>query len=651
MPNLLPQLPAAQAFIRGMSLQSRFLFIIGTSSLLFALVIWQIFNNVTEHMIERLGVRFAEKQVLYDKARTLQPLIREIALARRMADSDIIKRWAANEQDPQLRAAALSKMESYRHNFQDGSYFLALANSGNFYFNDARGQFTGKQLRYTLNRADPDNAWFYATMNSPQDYDINIEPDNKLGVTKVWINVLLRDGNKVLGVIGTGMDLSEFIRNVADINQPGITNIFLDDEAAIQIYHDEKYIDFDSITKSMDKRKSIDQLLEQADDRNWVRRAIAQTTADNKRVPTRFVHIKGKYYLAGVAALPEVGWFDVTLLDLDVLLPHRDFFDMALAVGGGVLGVLLILAFSLQRQVLKPLAELKNAAARISQGNFTANAMEQSSGEVEQLASQFNLMTDYIEKNKKRMEMEVAKRTDELSDAKHMLEISLQQEKEGRLAQTNLLALMAHEVRSPVAVIGNTTQMLNALAILEKPDWLPRIEKIMVAVRQLAHLMDEVLAEDRITLRVNILERQIGDLNTFCAKLQIRMMARHQRDILFERCAETVLLNVDWHLVDIAVSNLIENAIKYSSPSRAIGLRVVHAQDGSASIEVHDHGEAISPDIQSQIFEKFTCGQPIKEGGGVGLGLYLVSWIAQLHGGRADVISSAEGNTFRIMFS
>ncbi len=228
MPNLRMQLSGVQALLNRMNLQSRFLLIIGTSSLLLALVIWAVFNSVTSRVIDRIGVRFAEKQVLYDKARTLQPLIREVALAQHMADSAIIKRWAANERDPKLSAAALAEMEEFRKNFQDRSFFLALAGSGHYYFNDASGQYLGRELRYTLRDTNPGDAWFYATIRSAQDYHINVDPDAKLGVTKVWINVLLRDGDKVLGVIGTGLDLSDFIRNVADINQPGITNLFVD---------------------------------------------------------------------------------------------------------------------------------------------------------------------------------------------------------------------------------------------------------------------------------------------------------------------------------------------------------------------------------------------------------------------------------------
>ena len=648
MSNLLPTLSHMQAALRKMSLQTRFLLIIGSFCILLSFAIWSVFNNVIEHVTDRIGTRFAEKQVLYDKARTLEPLIRELALSREMADSTRIRRWAANEGDPKLREEALALLEKQRYHFQDGSYFVAIAASGNYYFNDANGRFTGKQRRYKLNPANPDDAWFFATLKSAQDYDVNVDRNPALGVTKVWINVLLRDNDKVLGVVGTGLDLNEFIRNVADVNQPGITNLFLNDDGSIQIYRDPKYIDLSSIVKSAEKRRSIDQLLDRQADRDWVRRAIANASADTRSVQTKFVRINGKHYLAGVAALPEVSWFDLTLIDLDVLLPRSDFIGMALAIGGAALCILLILALTLQKLVLKPVAKLTDSAARISQGNFVSEHEKSGSGEVNLLESQFESMSDSIRKTRNLLEEAIMRRTYELSNAKHLLEISLRQEKEGRLAQTNLLALMAHEVRSPVAVIGNTAQMLNALASSEKPEWLPRIEKIMVAVRQLANLANEILHEDRIALENNVLERHAGELNKFCAELCERLAAIHQREILFEPAAEPIRIDLDWHLVEVAVSNLIENAVKYSPPTSAIGLHAMPAQKGGASIEVRDHGVSISPAMRSHVFEKFARGQPIEDANGVGLGLYLVNWIAELHGGYAEIVESDEGNKFRI---
>ena len=648
MPNLRMPPHSVQAFLQGMNLQSRFLLIMGAAILLFVLAIWAVFSNVAARVVDRIGVRFAEKQVLYDKVRTLQPLIREVALTRQMADSAIIQRWAAHENDPGLRTAALAEMEKFRRNFQEGSVFLALAKSGHYYFNDAGAQYAGNELRYTLKPGKPEDEWFYATLKSPKDYHINVDPDANLGVTKVWINMLLRDGNKVLGVIGTGLDLSDFIRNVADINQPGIANLFVDASGAIQIYRDVKYIDYSSIAKAADQRRSVDQLLERTQDRVWVREAINRAALDGAAVPTGVVQIKGKRYLAGVAALPEVDWYDVTLLDLDVLLPQRDFGEIALAVGSAVLGILLMLALTLRRQVLKPVADLTDAVTQISRGNFAPSGVV-ASGEVGRLASQFNSMTDSILKARSWHEQELAKQHRELGDAKKLLEVSLTQKVERRRVQDNLLTLMAHELRSPVAVIGNTAQMMNVLVSSEKPEWLPRINKIMGAVRQLAHLMDNVLAEERIGYQNSKMDWEVRDLNVFCGELCAGQMAQRGRAIRIETESAAVNFNADWQMLKIALRNLIDNAVKYSPADSEIVVRVHNDGADAVLVEVQSAGENISPELRARIFDKFVRGKHAENVHGVGLGLFLVSWIAQLHGGRAEVASGNGINIFRLV--
>jgi signal transduction histidine kinase len=649
MSNLHNRQHGVQLFLDRLNLQFRFLFIIGASVLCFALVIWWVFSQEGERLVERLGARFAEKQVLYDKARTLQPLIREVALARQMADSTIIKQWVKNEQNPQLQQLAMAEIEKFRQHFQEGSYFLALTKSGHYYFNDASRQYANKQLRYTLSPDKPGDAWFYATIKNSNDYQINVDPDIHLGVTKVWINVLLRDGDKVLGVLGTGLDLTDFIRNVADIPQPGVTNLFVDRNAAIQIYRDIGYIDFSSITKSSNQQHSIDLLLEQPDDRAWIRQAISQLAHGGSSVVTKFVQIGGKRYLAGVVALPEVGWYDITLLDLTVLLPQHDFLEMGLAVGGAALGLLLVLAFTLHRLVLRPVAVLTDAAARISRGNFAPALLEKGSGEVGQLTTQFQVMADVVYKTHNWLEEEIEKHTRQLTDAKKMLEILLQQEKDGRETQANLLALMAHEIRSPVAVIGNTAQMLNALAQAEQPDWQPRIEKIMGAVRQLALLMDNFLAENRINMKSSGLELHEGDLNVFCAELVDTLAISHNRAIRYEPYGGDARLSADWQLIGIAIGNFIDNAVKYSSPESEIGLRVLPGKAGTLCVDVTDHGSGIAPELQQHIFGKFIRGQHGTGVQGTGIGLYLVNWIAQFHGGYAEVSSVVgTGSTFRL---
>ena len=258
---------------------------------------------------------------------------------------------------------------------------------------------------------------------------------------------------------------------------------------------------------------------------------------------------------------------------------------------------------------MKPVATLTDAVSRIRQGDFSSKPLTRSSGEVRELLTQFQDMAGTIHSTQQWLEDEIEKRTRQLSDARKILEISLRHERDGRETQANLMALMAHEMRSPIAVIGNTAQMLNMLVLTERPDLVPRIEKIMRSVRQLATLMDSFLTEKWLDMDKQGLNRITGDINYLCEKAAKDFIESHARPILFEPWAGNAEFSADWQLLSIAIFNLLDNANKYSSRNGEIRLKVLSNPTGELCIEVSDSGVGIPSDIQPHIFEKFARGR------------------------------------------
>ena len=667
--NLHNRLRSAQLFLTRLSLQIRFLLIFVASSLFLALVIWIVFNSVTERMMERIGARFAEQQVLNDKAHTLQPLIRKVTLARKMANNAVIKRWVANEQDPQLHRQALAEMEILRRDFNDGNHFLALTQSGHYYSYEQHSGNThqGEQLHYTLNPEKTADAWFYAAIKSGGDHHINVDNDTDPGTSRISIHVPLRDSGKVLGVIGTTLVIDDLTVHKTEVPQSSVSNIFIDRSATIQLYRDANRINFPNFIKLPDQKYSIDYLLDNPEDRVWVRQSIDQFEnkslaieknlyikgkhyLTNSSVMTKFVYINGKRYLAGMMALPEVGWYDITLLDMSVLLPQYDFLEMWLAIGGVALALMFILLLSLRRLVLHPVAVLTAASDRIRRGDYAGTSPKKGSGEIGQLTAQFQAMRHAVHKTHNWMEDEIRKRTRQLIESKEMLKISLQMERNNREDLSNMLSMMAHEIRSPITVISNTAQMLNVLVQSECPDLQPRIEKIMREALQITVLMNKFFDEDRINMKCNELNLQTGDLNIFCMKLTGTLSENYSRSIRYSPWSGDAMLLADWYLVGIAIGNFIDNAIKYSPPDSDIDLSVMQGKANTLCIEVTDQGPGITPEIQQRIFiEKFIRGDNQRSKiYGAGIGLYLSNWIAMLHGGYTDASSTQNGSTFRI---
>jgi diguanylate cyclase (GGDEF)-like protein len=396
-----------------MNLNTRFVLMGACVFMLFAAATGIAFNSLVNEINQQWGEQFAERQVLFDKHRTLSPLIREIRLARQMAAEPAIIQMALHEDDREIKLQALKVMESYRFNFRDHSYFAAFLSSGNYYFNDATGKYSDKQYRYTLSAKNKSDYWFYSTVKNGIDYQVNIDPDYHLDVVKVWINVLIKNGDKVLGVLGTGIDLTEFLKESVGINQPGVENFFIDQSMAIQLSTDTKLIDYASIAKTTGERIKVDVLLKNPDDLERLNKT-AEIIKSNNGVSTLWVNYRGEQYLLCMSYLPEIGWYDLTLIDKKNLMLFHGFSRLPILFGAFFLMALLLLNFFFQHWVLKPVKRLKASTEEIQQGHYNISPPIVGTGEIAALSNSFKRMVEYIRQSNAELERKVEARTEEL---------------------------------------------------------------------------------------------------------------------------------------------------------------------------------------------------------------------------------------------
>jgi len=399
------------------SLKTRFLLLTSVLIMCASLGAWLVFQQITSGIIEQWGRHLAEVQVRYDSARLLQPLEREIALARQMADSKVIQRWARNPNQPELHTQAIAELESFRGNFRDHSYFVGLLGTGNYYHNNAKNEFDGRWLRYQLKPDNPDDAWFYRLIEQNHDFHLNINPDAELGVTKLWIDVLIRDGSEVLGIVGTGLALDDFLQEIVDLNQPGITTLFVDQNGAIQLHRDPAKINYANIVKPEGQKILVDQLFDSEEDSAHVRYLMQQlkgSKQEGAQVISDFVTVDGKSNLAGIAYLPSIGWYEITLMDLNVLMPLSGFMPMILLFAAIVVLSLLIMALALQKQVLKPLNALERAMQQLQDGELTPAELPSANGELGRLNAHFVSMAEAVRYTTIDLEEKIRERTEAL---------------------------------------------------------------------------------------------------------------------------------------------------------------------------------------------------------------------------------------------
>ena len=405
------------------SLRGKFVLLMAMAYIVTIALTLLAFNSVSSSITRTLGVRFAEKQVLYEKARIRAPILKEIALSRKLSDSPMLQTWAQNESNSTLKVQALQELESFRQSFQDGSFFYVIDSSRHYYYNDHQKQYSGKELRFTLDPTIPQDKWYFVSRTHDEPYSLNVDHDVALDETKIWINTQIRTNDgRYLGMAGTGMDLTAFVHEFIKNGHDGVTNILIDDSAAIQAHPNRDYIDLNSQSKDAKVRFTLFNLLAVPQDRVALQTAITELQAAPEQVKTLFLTLDGHVQLVGLAYLPEMHWLNVTVMDLDKLIGGQIFSSLILVLVLALVVCLLIVTWILQALVLKRLDPLDGAARQVAAGNYSARLTDKRNDEIGRLAVGFNRMAETIRDNTSLLEERVQQRTEELHSANLQLE-------------------------------------------------------------------------------------------------------------------------------------------------------------------------------------------------------------------------------------
>jgi len=207
--------------------------------------------------------------------------------------------------------------------------------------------------------------------------------------------------------------------------------------------------------------------------------------------------------------------------------------------------------------------------------------------------------------------------------------------------QRQLVAMISHEYRSPLAVIDSAAQLLD-IKLPAESDTAPIIARIRRGVFRLTNFLDNCLIEGRMDSEALTLRSSAIDLHALVASVvEGTQLISESHRLITELDPDLPLLDADPQLLGILLLNLLGNAIKYSPSGSEVRLRIRHTGQ-ACSFEVIDQGCGIPADELPFIFQKYMRGRSVTSIPGAGLGLSLVSRITALHGGRVEM-ESREG--------
>ena len=213
-----------------------------------------------------------------------------------------------------------------------------------------------------------------------------------------------------------------------------------------------------------------------------------------------------------------------------------------------------------------------------------------------------------------------------------------------RLRQ-DVLAIVSHDLRNPLAVIGMQTQLLQGRQAYDEAG----VGVIREQVRRMTHLIDDLSDVVRLDEGQFLLRQEELDLGILATEAVLRAGVQTDRHTIRVELPENPVMGY-WDRVRLeeVLDNLVGNAVKYSPAGGEILVQVAGA-DGEAHLSVTDHGVGVPTEALPQLFERFRradgTGLP-----GLGFGLYIARMLVEAHGGRILVESEfGRGSTFTVV--
>lgn len=286
---------------------------------------------------------------------------------------------------------------------------------------------------------------------------------------------------------------------------------------------------------------------------------------------------------------------DGTLRRLGVIL-------LFVSVGG--IAIALVLGWIVSRAALAPVRDLTQATEHVtSTGDLGSRINASGSDEISRLATSFNAMLDALEKS--------------------------------LASQRQLVADASHELRTPLTSLRTNIEVLGLAHEMDErerkrllADVVSQLEELTVLVGDLVELArgnEQALAMDDL---------ELGDL----VERAVDRARKRWTGIRFELLVEPSVVRGVPERVDRAVTNLLDNAGKWSPPGGVVEIKVCNGE-----VSVRDHGSGIDDSDLPHVFERFYRADDARSMPGSGLGLAIVREIVEAHGGRVTAGNAPGG--------
>jgi heavy metal sensor kinase len=285
-----------------------------------------------------------------------------------------------------------------------------------------------------------------------------------------------------------------------------------------------------------------------------------------------------------------------------------------------ILAISVALGWFFASRALKPFEEITETAEKINYENLNAKIeTAHKEDEIQRLVQSFNAMVKRLDDSFRQMR--------------------------------KFNADAAHELRTPLAILQGETEV--ALRLQNLPEELRSVlASNLEELDRLTRIVNDLLTLSEAEAGTRVPEKKPTDIKELLEDLvdQMRLLASDRNLRIDVQCSSELWIDADKLWIRRAVLNLLDNAIKYSKDRGTIEV-LAGREDSNVKLRVRDSGIGIHPADLPYIFDRLYRADPARSrvSGGAGLGLALVKWIVEAHGGTIRVDSVPDrGTTFEI---
>ncbi|MFO7878270.1 MAG: biofilm regulation protein phosphatase SiaA [Desulfovermiculus sp.] len=401
--------------------------------------------EILERGRDQLGQAYAQNFTLLSAQRIEAPVTRELALAQRFGDSLLLRQWLMDENSDSKMARFFQEADGYQKALQGGNYFVVNRESLAYYFNGPEKIYS-QEPRYYLDPENPDDEWFFTTMEDFDTFTINVNPDVHLGNVQVWIDVMVWNDDKKIGMAGTGLELSQFLEEFIAADESGVTPMILDAKGLIQAHPDESLIAYGSgaeadTKKSDHEQSSLQNEFTDSSDSKKLTQAMQSSQKNPNNVETFWAELDGKKQLLALTWIPELSWHVVSAVDLQTAqILDGKWIIAAIAAMVIMFGILLLVfGYGVEKLVLRPLGTLHQSATALASGEYNVSLPSGGRDEIGDLSRAFAGMVEEIKNHTNELEAKVRERTSELENQSVLLQQAKESAENAHQSKTQIL--------------------------------------------------------------------------------------------------------------------------------------------------------------------------------------------------------------------